>query len=58
MKKSLRIALYALPLVLFAGLALLLGSRLGTDPNTLPSARLGQPMPAFSLPSLTEPDVL
>jgi cytochrome c biogenesis protein CcmG/thiol:disulfide interchange protein DsbE len=55
MKKSLRIALYALPLVLFAGLALLLGSRLGTDPNTLPSARLGQPMPAFSLPSLTEP---
>lgn len=56
MKKPLRIALYALPLVLFAGLAILLGSRLGSDPGVLPSARLGQPMPAFSLPSLTEPE--
>lgn len=55
MNKHVRIALYALPLILFVGLAILLGSRLGTDPTTLPSARLGQPLPAFSLSSLTEP---
>ncbi|HQV40567.1 MAG: DsbE family thiol:disulfide interchange protein [Moraxellaceae bacterium] len=58
MKKPLRIALYTVPLLLFVGLAVLLGSRLGTDPGVLPSARLGQPMPAFSLSSLTEPDRL
>jgi cytochrome c biogenesis protein CcmG/thiol:disulfide interchange protein DsbE len=55
-KKPLRIALYAGPLLVFAVLAVLLGSRLGTDPTLLPSARIGQPMPAFQLSSLTEPD--
>jgi cytochrome c biogenesis protein CcmG/thiol:disulfide interchange protein DsbE len=55
-KKSWRIALYAGPLLVFVGLAVLLGSRLGTDPTLLPSARIGQPMPAFQLSSLTEPD--
>lgn len=55
MKKPVRIALYALPLLGFIVLAVLLGSRLGTDPSVLPSARLGQPMPAFDLPSLQEP---
>jgi len=56
MNKHVRIALYALPLILFVGLAILLGSRLGTDPTTLPSARLGQPLPTFSLSALTEPE--
>lgn len=55
MKKSFRIALYALPLIAFAGLALLLGSRLGSDTSTLPSARIGKPMPEFRLSSLKEP---
>ena len=55
MSKPLRIALYALPLLLFVGLAVLLGSRLGTDPTALPSARLGKPMPAFSLAALEDP---
>lgn len=56
MKKPLRMMLYAVPLMLFVGLAILLGSRLGTDPSALPSARVGQPMPVFNLPSLTEPE--
>lgn len=55
MKRSWRIALYAVPLLVFVGLAVLLGSRLGTDPTLLPSARLGKPVPDFQLPSLTEP---
>ena len=58
MKKPVRIALYALPLLLFVALAILLGSRLGTDPGVLPSARLGKPMPEFSMTSLTAPDRL
>ncbi|HEX6590991.1 MAG TPA: DsbE family thiol:disulfide interchange protein [Moraxellaceae bacterium] len=56
MKKPLRIALYALPLLLFVGLAMLLGSRLGTDPTELPSARLGKPVPEFQLSSLKDPE--
>jgi cytochrome c biogenesis protein CcmG/thiol:disulfide interchange protein DsbE len=55
MSKPARIALYALPLLAFVALAMLLGSRLGTDPTVLPSARLGQPMPAFTLASLQDP---
>lgn len=58
MSKPARIALYALPLLVFVGLAILLGSRLGTDPSVLPSARIGQPMPAFSLSSLQDPATL
>jgi cytochrome c biogenesis protein CcmG/thiol:disulfide interchange protein DsbE len=56
MKKPLRIALYAAPLILFAGLAILLGSRLGMDPTELPSARIGKPMPEFRLSSLKSPE--
>ncbi|MES2917354.1 MAG: DsbE family thiol:disulfide interchange protein [Pseudomonadota bacterium] len=55
MNKPARLVLYALPLLAFVALAILLGSRLGSDPTVLPSARLGQPMPAFSLASLQEP---
>lgn len=56
MSKPLRLALYALPLLFFVGLALLLGSRLGSDPTELPSARIGKPLPDFRLSSLQAPD--
>lgn len=49
---KMRALLWAIPLVLFLGLAALLMSRLGTDPTALPSARLGKPFPAFQLPDL------
>jgi len=56
MKKPLRIAFYAMPLLVFVGLAILLGSRLGTDPTELPSARIGKPMPDFQLSNLAVPE--
>lgn len=55
MSPSRRWLVFILPLVLFAALALLLLNRNGEDPTLLPSARLGQPVPAFQLASLTEP---
>ncbi len=55
MKKPWRIALYAAPLLVFIVLAILLGSRLGTDPTELPSARIGKPVPEFHLTSLADP---
>lgn len=57
MTRQTRILVFLLPLALFAVLAVLLFSRNGSDPSFLPSARLGQPVPAFQLASLTEPDV-
>ncbi|WP_300725880.1 DsbE family thiol:disulfide interchange protein [Pseudomonas sp.] len=56
MSKPVRLALYALPLLLFIGLAVLLGSRLGKDPTELPSARIGKPLPDFSLSTLDTPE--
>lgn len=50
-----RVLVFLLPLLLFVALAALLLSRNGSDPSYLPSARLGQPVPAFSLPSLDDP---
>lgn len=47
-----RVLLFALPLVLFLGLAAVFLSRLGEDPNALPTALAGQPLPAFTLPAL------
>lgn len=41
-----------LPLGIFILLAILLASSLGENPDYLPSARKGQPVPAFQLPSL------
>ena len=41
-----------LPLVGFVLLAVLLASGLGRDPQELPSALVGKPVPSFSLPSL------
>lgn len=55
MSKSWRIAFYAVPLLLFVGLAILLGSRLGSDPTELPSARIGKPLPDFRLSALESP---
>ncbi|MDX1803097.1 MAG: DsbE family thiol:disulfide interchange protein [Alcanivorax sp.] len=43
-----------LPLALFMALAILLASGLGHDPHKLPSAMVGKPVPAFSLPSLLD----
>lgn len=44
-----------IPLVLFIGLGILLWRGLSIDPTELPSARLNQPFPAFSLPALQNP---
>lgn len=49
-----RILLF-LPLVIFLGLGFFLWRGLSIDPTELPSARLKQPFPEFSLPSLYEP---
>ena len=37
-----------LPLVLFAGVLVLLGIGLGMNPRDLPSALVGKPVPQFS----------
>lgn len=47
-----RTLLFAIPLLLFLGLAVLFLSRLGDDPNALPTALAGKPLPVFSLPTL------
>lgn len=47
-----RVLLFGLPLLAFLGLALLFLSRLGTDNQALPTALAGQPLPAFSVPTL------
>lgn len=46
-----------LPLAGFVLLAIVLGSGLGRDPQELPSALVGKPVPAFSLPSLLTDEV-
>ena len=48
-----RRTLVVLPLVVFAGLALLFFVRLGAgDPSQIPSPLIGRPVPAFALPPL------
>ena len=47
-----------LPLLLFVPLALLLLKALQLDPQKLPSALLGKPIPVFELPALAEPERL
>jgi len=44
--------LFALPVVVFASLAVFLGLGLTRDPSTLPSALVGKPAPEFVLPPL------
>ncbi|MDG0971357.1 MAG: DsbE family thiol:disulfide interchange protein [Porticoccaceae bacterium] len=48
-----RLALFV-PLVLFAGLSLVLLLGLDKDPSELPSALVGEPFPAFNLPALSD----
>jgi cytochrome c biogenesis protein CcmG, thiol:disulfide interchange protein DsbE len=45
------------PVVLFAGLALLFWKGLYGDPSTLPSTLINKPVPAFTLPAVAELDV-
>ncbi|MBI1201915.1 MAG: DsbE family thiol:disulfide interchange protein [Rhodopseudomonas sp.] len=41
---------YLAPLVVFAGLAIVLGWELTHDPRNIPSTLVGKPVPSFSLP--------
>jgi len=50
--------LLLLPLLAFGVLAFVLYSGLGKDPSELPSALIGKPIPAFSLPSVDDPQVI
>ena len=43
-----------LPLIIFAGLALLFWRGLSLDPNAMPSALIDKPMPSFKLPTLED----
>ncbi len=45
--------LWLLPLAIFLGLTIVLWTRLGIDPKTVPQAMTNQRLPEFSLPSLT-----
>ncbi len=47
-----------LPLLIFVVLASVLYWALGRDPNAMPSALVNRPVPAFSLPSLNNPEVI
>lgn len=49
-----RLWLWLIPLLLFVGLAVLLGSRLGEDPAIQVSQMVGKPLPAFNLPNLAD----
>lgn len=44
----------AVPMLLFAGLALLFYRGLSGDPSTLPSALINKPVPAFNLPAIDQ----
>lgn len=44
------------PLALFVGMGFFLWKGLYLDPREIPSALVDRPMPAFELPSLTEPE--
>ena len=46
--------LFGLPLVVFTALALVFFFAIGTDSSLLPSARLGKPLPEFSLTLLSD----
>jgi cytochrome c biogenesis protein CcmG/thiol:disulfide interchange protein DsbE len=47
---------FLLPLLVFAGLAVLLSSGLGKDTRLVPSPLIDKPAPTFDLPSLRAPD--
>ena len=48
--------MFIIPFILFLAVATLLYRGLSNDPTQLPSTLVGQPMPAFSLPSLDDPN--
>jgi len=48
--------MFIIPFILFLAVAAFLFKGLGNDPSQLPSTLLGQPVPAFSLPSLADPN--
>lgn len=50
--------LMLLPLLAFVLLAVVLYSGIGKDPSELPSALIGKPLPAFSLPSVDKPQTM
>jgi cytochrome c biogenesis protein CcmG, thiol:disulfide interchange protein DsbE len=47
---------YAVPLAIFALIGVLFFRGLSLNPNYVPSALVGKPVPQFSLPTLTDPD--
>src|SRR5690625_3913586 len=49
-----RASIWLIPVVLFFALAALLYASLGRDTETLPSALINQPVPAFALPDLLD----
>lgn len=49
-----RLWLWVIPLLMFVGLAALLGSRLGDDPTVQVNTANNKPLPAFSLPDLAD----
>ncbi|CAK0778903.1 thiol:disulfide oxidoreductase CcmG [Gammaproteobacteria bacterium] len=53
MKSSIR---FALPLLIFLGLVVLLFEGLGKDPRRVPSPFIGKPAPSFRLPLLDNPE--
>lgn len=55
---KMRAIVWAVPLVLFLAVAAFLMTRLGEDPTSLPSARLGKPFPEFNLPALLDERML
>lgn len=52
-----RLGLALLPIVIFAGLALLFWKGLSGDPSNLPSALIGKPAPEFSLAALDDSNI-
>ena len=46
--------LFGLPLAAFVGLVIVFFFAIGSDSSLLPSARLGKPLPKFSLPRLND----
>lgn len=49
-----RLGLALLPVLIFAGLALLFWKGLFGDPSEIPSALIGKPVPVFALPAIEE----
>ena len=46
---------FAVPLIIFAALGLLLAYGLNLDPRKIPSPLIGKSLPAFSLPTVADP---